>query len=115
MCSNFFKPRGERIVVEKRDAELPREIELITEPKAVVVTFENSGYGFISISHLCRMVMFEELCKVFEKIEATTKRLEINEILTAFFVRIMTDNPQDLTTIVHLCLSRVSRLDSVWI
>ena len=52
-------------------------------------------------------VMFSDLSQVFERIEATSKRLEINDILTGYFVDIMKDNPDDLITIVHLCLSRV--------
>lgn len=54
-------------------------------------------------------VMFSELCSVLERIEATTKRLEINDILTAYFVMIMREHPDDLLTIVHLCLSRVPK------
>lgn len=45
---------------------------------------------------------------MFEKIEATTKRLEINEILTNFFVHLIKRHPLDLVTVVHLCLSRVN-------
>lgn len=54
-----------------------------------------------------RNVAFMELCRIFEKIEATTKRLEINEILTNFFVHLIKKHPSDLVTVVHLCLSRV--------
>lgn len=52
-------------------------------------------------------VMFSELCQVFERIEATSKRLEINDILTGYFADVMRDNPDDLVIIVHLCLSRL--------
>lgn len=53
--------------------------------------------------------MFSVVCQIFEQIEATTKRLEINDILVEFFVRVMREHPDDLVLIVHLCLSRVNR------
>lgn len=51
--------------------------------------------------------MFASLCEVFERIEGTTKRLEINDILVEFFAMVMRKYPDDLILIVHLCLSRV--------
>lgn len=56
---------------------------------------------------LYRNVLFSDVCSVFERIEATTKRLEINEILTQFYADLMLHHPNDLVTIVHLSLSRV--------
>jgi DNA ligase-1 len=53
--------------------------------------------------------MFGELCEVFERIEATTKRLVINEILTEFFVKMMKDHPNELVPVIYLCLCRVSQ------
>lgn len=55
----------------------------------------------------CASVLFSELCEVFDRIDATTKRLEINEILKILFIRLIKDNPEDLATVVHLSLSRV--------
>ncbi len=52
--------------------------------------------------------MFEELCQVFERIEATTKRLLINEILVEFFVKMMKENPGELVPVIYLSLCRVS-------
>lgn len=51
--------------------------------------------------------MFEELCGIFEQIEATTKRLIINDILVDFFVKMMKDHPAELVPVVYLCLCRV--------
>ena len=51
--------------------------------------------------------MFEELCQVFDRIEATTKRLVINDILTEFFVKVMKDHPDELVPVIYLCLCRV--------
>lgn len=52
---------------------------------------------------------FEELCQVFEKIEATTKRLVINDILTEFFVKMMTEHPDELVPCIYICLCKVTR------
>lgn len=52
--------------------------------------------------------MFEELCHVFEQIEATTKRLVINDILTEFFVKMMKEHSEELVPIIYLCLCRVN-------
>lgn len=51
--------------------------------------------------------MFEDLCQVFEKIEATTKRLIINDILTEFFVMMMQEHPDELVPAIYLCLCRL--------
>ena len=51
--------------------------------------------------------MFEEICGIFEQIEATTKRLIINDILVEFFVKMMKDHPAELVPVVYLCLCRV--------
>jgi len=51
---------------------------------------------------------FGDLCEILEKIEATTKRLEITEILVEFFDLLMKKYPKDLLAVVYLCLSRVS-------
>ena len=57
----------------------------------------------------CTLFSFEELCQVFERIEATTKRLVINEILTEFFVKMMKEHPDELVSCIYLCLCKVKR------
>ena len=52
-------------------------------------------------------VAFSSLCKCFEMIEATTKRLEISSILTKLFVDVICHSPKDLISIVYLCINRV--------
>ncbi|CAG8522266.1 12675_t:CDS:10 [Racocetra fulgida] len=52
-------------------------------------------------------VPYAALCKTFEKIEATTKRLEIQEHLTTFFVQIIENNPDNLLETLYLCLNRI--------
>jgi DNA ligase-1 len=44
---------------------------------------------------------------VFGEIEGTTKRLEITDILRAFFLRVIRQCPEDLPRIIHLSLSRL--------
>lgn len=56
---------------------------------------------------MIRSINFSELCKVFEQIESTTKRLEIAEYLKTFFVHLMKDSPEDLCKVVYLSLSRL--------
>ena len=58
-------------------------------------------------------VPFSDLSAVLDKIEGTTKRLEITDYLTEFFATIMTEaltqegRINDLVKIVYLCSSRV--------
>ncbi|CAG8590884.1 291_t:CDS:10, partial [Cetraspora pellucida] len=52
-------------------------------------------------------VPYAALCKTFEKIEATTKRLEIQEHLTTFFVQIIEHSPDNLLETLYLCLNRI--------
>jgi hypothetical protein len=47
------------------------------------------------------------LCQTFEKIEATTKRLEILKYLTEYYVQVIKDSPMELVECVYLCLNRV--------
>lgn len=53
---------------------------------------------------------FEELCNVFARIEATSKRLEINDILKEYFGEFLRKGEEaidGLVKVVHLCLSRL--------
>lgn len=59
-------------------------------------------------------IYFDDLCQIFVAIEATTKRLEINEILTGYFKQLLATSIEDeegciggLIEIIHLCLSRL--------
>ncbi|TPX30802.1 hypothetical protein SmJEL517_g05729 [Synchytrium microbalum] len=53
-------------------------------------------------------VAYSALCDMFEKVEATTKRLEIQAILTKFFVNVMRQSPKDLLQCIYLCINRLS-------
>lgn len=52
-------------------------------------------------------VPYAALCKTFEAIEATTKRLVISELLTKFFLTVIALSPQHLLQTVYLCINRV--------
>lgn len=56
---------------------------------------------------LCSSIPFKDLCAVFESIEATTKRLEITDLLKNFFLTIIKKSPEDLAKVVHISLSRL--------
>lgn len=54
-------------------------------------------------------VPYAALTATFDKIDATTKRLEISAYLTRFLVDVIEKTPKDLLRTVYLCINRVSR------
>eukprot|EP00158_Paraphelidium_tribonemae_P006812 Partr_v1_DN27983_c0_g1_i1_m11704 putative DNA ligase len=54
-----------------------------------------------------KVTSFASLCEVFEKIEATTKRLQILELLTQFFVDIIKHAPGDLLPLIYLSINKL--------
>ncbi|KAI9209046.1 ATP-dependent DNA ligase [Polychytrium aggregatum] len=52
-------------------------------------------------------VPYAALCETFVQIEATTKRLEITDILTKFFQRVISLSPSNLTQCIYLCINRI--------
>ncbi|KAJ1958307.1 ATP-dependent DNA ligase Cdc17 [Dipsacomyces acuminosporus] len=55
-----------------------------------------------------KMVPFLALCKEFEAIESTTKRLEITGLIKDFFVQAMRVDEQQLTESVMLCIAKIA-------
>lgn len=51
---------------------------------------------------------FSALTDVFSAIEATSKRLEILQILSQFYRKIIEESPQDLIKSVYLCINRIA-------
>ncbi|TPX71164.1 hypothetical protein SpCBS45565_g01352 [Spizellomyces sp. 'palustris'] len=52
-------------------------------------------------------IPYAALCKTFEQIESTTKRLQILAFLTAFFKDVIQLSPRDLVACIYLCLNRI--------
>lgn len=53
-------------------------------------------------------ILFKDLCATFQLIEATTKRLEITDILTKFLVQVIKkSNQSDLLSVIYLCINRL--------
>ncbi|KAJ2077291.1 ATP-dependent DNA ligase Cdc17 [Coemansia sp. RSA 988] len=71
----------------------------LTVPKTVVEVI-NTKEG--------KQVPFLALCKVFEFIEATTKRLEITALTKDLLLQVMKIGQQQLTTAVMLCINKVA-------
>ncbi|KAK6543733.1 hypothetical protein TWF694_000467 [Orbilia ellipsospora] len=51
---------------------------------------------------------YAALCKTFELIDGTTKRLEITAHTSLFFQQVLRLNPSELVTVVHLMLNRLA-------
>ncbi|KAF3915393.1 hypothetical protein AA313_de0207850 [Arthrobotrys entomopaga] len=51
---------------------------------------------------------YAALCKIFELIDGTTKRLEITAHTSLFFQQVLRLNPSELVTVVHLMLNRLA-------
>lgn len=89
----------------KREARLHRRQEgpTVKESKSSLIATDTDS------------VLFSELSAVLDKIDGTTKRLEIADYLTEFFAAIMTaalkheGRINDLVKIVYLCSSRVTK------
>ncbi|SPO37342.1 probable CDC9 - DNA ligase I [Pseudozyma flocculosa] len=52
-------------------------------------------------------VPYAALVAAFSEIQATTKRLEITEILTQFLIRVIKRSPDNLLQVTYLCINRL--------
>ncbi|KAL5035757.1 hypothetical protein BDV3_005611 [Batrachochytrium dendrobatidis] len=66
----------------------------ITEPKKSIIKKKKD-------------VLYSALCDAFLSIEATTKRLEIQSILSNFFREVIVASPDQLIECVYLCINRI--------
>ncbi|KAJ1813724.1 ATP-dependent DNA ligase Cdc17, partial [Coemansia sp. RSA 2599] len=55
-----------------------------------------------------KRIPFLALCRVFESIEATTKRLEITALIRDFLSQVMEVDKQELTDTVMLCINKIA-------
>lgn len=68
--------------------------------------FESGPYVIVLIAVICR-VEFAVLARLFDKIGATTKRLEITALLRNFIRSLIAISPDDLLPAIYLCTNRV--------
>lgn len=54
---------------------------------------------------------YAALAEVFERIDSTTKRLEIAAYLTTFLTAVIERTPGDLVKVIYLCINRVSQAE----
>lgn len=62
----------------------------------------------VDVEEIKSPVPYVELAKIFEEIEATTKRLEIQAILTKLIRRILKYCPQELHSIIYLASNSIA-------
>ncbi|KAJ1879264.1 ATP-dependent DNA ligase Cdc17, partial [Coemansia sp. RSA 486] len=55
-----------------------------------------------------KKIPFLALCRVFESIEATTKRLEITALIRDFLSQVMVVGKEELTDAVMLCINKIA-------
>lgn len=101
---DFFKPR---IASVKKPIDQTNSYSSTHDAHLKTVVPKSPEKPSVSETHRPSHIMFSELCQVLIQIEATTKRLEINDLLVKFFVKVMKEYPDDLVYIVYLCLSRL--------
>ncbi|KAJ1869530.1 ATP-dependent DNA ligase Cdc17 [Coemansia sp. RSA 990] len=75
--------------------------------KAKTVSVEKTVLETVS-SKDGEQIPFLALCKVFEKIEATTKRLEITALIRDFLTQVMAIGQQQLAHTVMLCMTKIA-------
>jgi hypothetical protein len=122
--SDFFKPResGKRSSEAVTSVTLPLKRILLDDSNVSRKTPSHDGQGIDDMSAVDGNVTkstiennfqkdtplpFGILCKTFDLIEGTTKRLEINDHLIDLFLPLIESKSFDLATVVHLCLSRL--------
>ncbi|CAN6639578.1 DNA ligase 1 [Trichomonascus vanleenenianus] len=92
------EPEESREAREAREAEEAEEVKEATEAaEHIVETQLTKG----------EPIRYKALCDTFEKIEQTTKRLEINAMLTEFYLGVLRTNPNDLAKVTYLCINRL--------
>ncbi|KAJ3037303.1 tRNA ligase [Rhizophlyctis rosea] len=105
--SEFEKDDKAAVAEEKDQEEEEKEIKTLAKATAKMI-----GDGFAKAAPGLDWkkgadVPYAALCKTFEDIESTTKRLQITAYLTNFFKRVMERSPHNLVACVYLCLNRI--------
>lgn len=86
----------------------------VEESKSAPVKAENDSMPpmapvqpVVASSDASQSLEYGELTNVFDKIEATTKRLEITKYCSDFFTRVLETHPHQLPEITYLCINRL--------
>jgi DNA ligase-1 len=83
---------------EKKDlAEAKALLEHVPPPSAVTPSSTNSH----------KPILYSEVAEVFGEIEKTTKRLEITQLTSDFFLKVLRSNPDELVPITYLFINRL--------
>lgn len=69
---------------------------------------EASGHAKGKRAGASKPLAFSALAETFAAIEATTKRLEILQILSQFYRKVIEESPEDLIKAVYLCINRIA-------
>ncbi|CAG8441513.1 3101_t:CDS:10 [Funneliformis mosseae] len=107
--SNFFKRELNESISSKNGKKE-------TKKKRIIVASDEESDNGIDTKKSMKDVAdwqkgepipYSALCKTFEDIDSTTKRLEIQEYLTSFFKCVIEKSPENLLETLYLCLNKV--------
>ncbi|CAG8501538.1 8172_t:CDS:10 [Ambispora leptoticha] len=93
--------------VSKEDEAEESEKDTINEVAAKIASGNVSKTNKFANWTKGEPVPFTTLCKTFEAIEKETKRLIIQEYLTAFLTKVIELTPENLLQALYLCLNRI--------
>jgi hypothetical protein len=103
VCPTSSHPLGVRSFFAKRTTSKPAK-----EPEVAALNNEICRMDVTQVAAESDSLPFLDVCQVFERVEGTSKRLEIIEILRVFFKGLMSAaKPGDVAMAVHLMLSRM--------
>ncbi|KAJ2125345.1 ATP-dependent DNA ligase Cdc17 [Coemansia sp. RSA 720] len=105
--SNMDEVSAAAVKVAKKLSVKPQPKKAKVAPKTKIVSVEKTTFDTISTKD-GKQVPFLALCQVFEKVEATTKRLEITAFIRDFLVQVMAINQQQLIHAVMLCVTKIA-------
>ncbi|KAA8911172.1 hypothetical protein TRICI_003894 [Trichomonascus ciferrii] len=116
--NNFFKPKkkaaeGQQRAAStsndasKRTMEAPEKEENAKRPKIETKDVKEEAETDVPSMTSGNPIPYKALTDTFEKVEATTKRLEINSILTDFFLQVLKTNPRDLSKVTYLFINKL--------
>lgn len=96
--NSFFTPAS----LKKKE-----DVAIVKAPAANKSFFTSTSKQTSSSKDSNDIIPYLLLCETFAKIEETTKRLQIQTILTTFFSHVIETSPKNLIECVYLCLNRI--------